>query len=80
MSKITWYEYPKHKPKKEGLYLVYIDNSAENIPDTITTIDYFNDCWCDVNQDYCPVTHFATRPNPPKGTWMAKAKLKRSDE
>lgn len=73
MSKVKWFEYPKNKPKKNGYYLVYIDKAQSNCPDSITAC-YFERYWDGIIQNYCPVTHFAILPDPPKGTWMAKAR------
>jgi hypothetical protein len=67
-----WKRYPQNKPSKEGYYIVYIDQSAANIPDTMQVRGWDGKCWDDVNQSYCPVTHFKKRPNPPAGTWMAQ--------
>lgn len=66
-----WYPFPKKKPPREGVYLVYIDQSAANAQDTMITLLWRDGKWEGVRPD-CPVTHWQYRPQPPKGTWLAK--------
>jgi hypothetical protein len=66
-----WRLFPREKPAREGLYLVYIDQTAANAQDTMITLLWRGGRWEGTRPD-CPVTHWQPRPRPPAGTWMAR--------